>query len=95
MLVFLEQTLAWPIAKASAITLESLASVVAAGREGTTALLVVGCGPRFLPPPRDLGRELWTHGVALEWMDTGAAVRTFNVLLIEERQVAAALIAVE
>jgi uncharacterized protein len=28
-------------------------------------------------------------------MDTGAACRTFNVLLLEDREVAAALIAVE
>lgn len=34
-------------------------------------------------------------GVALEWMDTGAACRTFNVLLGEERRVVAALIAVD
>jgi uncharacterized protein len=33
--------------------------------------------------------------VALEWMDTGAACRTFNVLLAEDRAAAAALIAVE
>ncbi len=41
---------------------------------------------------KDGVREL---GLVLEWMDTGAACRTFNVLLAEERAVAAALIAVE
>jgi uncharacterized protein len=34
------------------------------------------------------------RGLALEWMDTGAACRTFNVLLAEGRPVAAALLAV-
>jgi uncharacterized protein len=34
-------------------------------------------------------------GIGVEWMDTGAACRTFNVLLLEDREVAAALIAVE
>ncbi|PPR68246.1 MAG: hypothetical protein CFH02_01041, partial [Alphaproteobacteria bacterium MarineAlpha3_Bin1] len=34
-------------------------------------------------------------GIVLEWMDTGAACRTFNVLLSEERACAAALIAVD
>jgi uncharacterized protein len=33
-------------------------------------------------------------GVVIEPMDTGAAARTFNVLLMEERRVAAALLAV-
>ena len=34
-------------------------------------------------------------GIVPEWMDTGAACRTFNVLLSEDRAVAAALIAVD
>ena len=34
-------------------------------------------------------------GIVAEPMSTGAAVRTFNVLLAEERAVAAALIAVD
>jgi uncharacterized protein len=34
-------------------------------------------------------------GVWLEAMDTGAAARTYNVLLAEGRPIAAALIAVE
>jgi uncharacterized protein len=34
------------------------------------------------------------HGVALDFMSTGAAVRTYNILLAEERKVAAALVAV-
>jgi len=58
-------------------------------------VLLVGCGPRFLPPPAGLVRALRESGIGLEWMDTGAACRTFNVLLAEERRVAAALIAVD
>jgi uncharacterized protein len=37
---------------------------------------------------------LRSQGVVLEPMDTGAACRTYNVLLSEDRKVAAALIAV-
>ena len=40
-------------------------------------------------------KELKDQGIVLEWMDTGAACRTFNVLTVEERPVAAALIAVK
>ena len=34
-------------------------------------------------------------GIGVEWMDTGAACRTFNVLLLDDRDVAAALVAVD
>lgn len=58
-------------------------------------ILVFGCGGAFTAPPKLLRNDLRTQGVVLEWMDTGAACRTFNVLLSEARQVAAALIAID
>ena len=73
------------------ITIESLSMVLA---EPPT-LLVIGCGDRFVPPSQNLLAALKEPGVALEWMDTGAACRTFNVLLTEDRAAMAALIAVE
>ncbi len=57
-------------------------------------VLLVGCGQRFTAPPTALAAALRERGVMMEWMDTGAACRTFNVLLSEDRPVAAALIAV-
>jgi uncharacterized protein len=39
-----------------------------------------------------LRTELRAAGIALEAMDTGAACRTYNVLVAEERRVAAALL---
>ena len=65
------------------------------GGDESTEILLVGCGARFGPAPAGLARTLRAAGVALEWMDTGAACRTFNVLLAEDRLAAAALIAVE
>lgn len=62
--------------------------------EEATDILLAGCGPRFVPPPEGLREAIREMGLSLEWMDTGAACRTFNVLLAEERPVAAALIAV-
>jgi uncharacterized protein len=55
--------------------------------------LILGLGPRFLMVPAELRQALKGHGIAVEAMDTGAACRTFNVLLAEDRRVAAALIA--
>ena len=92
-LVFPERTLSWPVREPAAITLASLDAVT--GGDVPTEILLVGCGARFEPAPAGLARTLRAAGVALEWMDTGAACRTFNVLLGEDRRVAAALIAVE
>ena len=43
---------------------------------------------------RSLRQALRADGVVIEAMDTGAACRTYNVLMAEGRRVAAALIAV-
>ena len=92
-IVFPTRVESWGVTQASAINEESLASIRAA-TDGVQILLV-GCGTRFGPPPAGLGAAMRAAGLALEWMDTGAACRTFNVLLAEDRQVAAALIAVD
>ena len=58
-------------------------------------ILLVGTGKdiRRLPAPlRDILKE---NKISADAMSTGAAVRTYNVLLAEDRAVAAALIAVD
>ena len=91
-LVLPERTLDWAVAEIEQLTFESLAPVLA--EAGAFNLLLVGCGPRlaFLSP--ELRREVRATGPVLEPMDTGAACRTYNVLMAEGRHVAAALIAV-
>ena len=61
----------------------------------TIEFLLLGCGPNLQMPSSDIRNAFEAHDVGLEFMDTGAAVRTYNVLLAEKRAVAAALIAVE
>lgn len=58
-------------------------------------LLLLGCGARMEMVPRALRDAIRTAGTVVEPMDTGAAVRTYNILLGENRQVAAALVAVD
>jgi uncharacterized protein len=58
-------------------------------------ILLVGCGPDIVRLPQPLREALREAGVAVEVMSTGAAVRTYNVLLAEDRIVAAALLAVD
>ena len=92
-LVLPTRTEPWPVGDAAAITAAALQPVTAG--DGACDLLLVGCGRHFTPPPAGLRQALKDAGVALEWMDTGAACRTFNVLLAEGRRVAAALVAVD
>jgi uncharacterized protein len=91
-IIFPEQTTPWPVTAFAAITIESLGAVTQKSAE--VDILIVGCGEKFEPYPFDLKDALKEHGIVLEWMDSAAACRTFNVLLVEERPVAAALIAV-
>lgn len=59
------------------------------------SFLLYGTGARQVWPPAALKATLQAAGIALETMDTGAAARTYNLLLAEKRPVAAALIAVD
>ena len=58
------------------------------------SLLLVGTGRNLARPAEGVARAFRDAGLALEAMDTGAACRTYNVLLAEGRPVAAALVAV-
>ncbi len=93
-LVFPERTVAWPVWLPGEASLENLEPVAAAGRGGTVDLLLFGQGPRIVPVPSALRQALRATGIVIEPMDTGAACRTYNVLMAEGRLVAAALIAV-
>jgi uncharacterized protein len=58
-------------------------------------VLIVGTGRELVPLAAPLKARLREVGIVGEAMSTGAAVRTFNVLLAEARAVAAALIRVD
>ena len=55
-------------------------------------VLLIGSGPRQEFPQRATLAALYAARVGFEIMDTGAACRTYNVLVAEGRNVAAALI---
>jgi uncharacterized protein len=88
-LVFVDSTVPWPVERLDEVTIERLAPVLA---RGDIEILLLGCGRRMMPVPGELRRQLRAGGVVLDAMDTGAACRTYNILLAEERRVAAALI---
>jgi len=57
-------------------------------------ILLVGCGNDLLPLKSDLRAKLRDVNISADPMATGAAVRTYNVLIAEGRAVAAAFLAV-
>jgi uncharacterized protein len=88
-LVTPDRTVAWPVSAVAELTLDSLVPVTA---RGDVAILLLGCGRRMQPVPASLRQDLKALGIVVDAMDTGAACRTYNVLLSEDRRVAAALI---
>jgi uncharacterized protein len=92
LLVMPERTLPWRVDTLAAVTVDSMAPITEA--EPAVELLILGCGREFAPAPPSLREALRAHGIVIEAMATPAACRTYNVLLAEDRRVAAALIAV-
>jgi len=83
---------AWPVAKPEETDRASLARVFAAAHGIDT--LIIGTGTDVWLPPSDLREALRAVTVVLDAMQTGPAVRTYNIMIGERRRVAAALIAV-
>ena len=54
-------------------------------------LVLLGTGPRQYFPTASFRAQFLSAGIGLEVMDTAAACRTFNVLVAEQRRVAALL----
>ena len=55
-------------------------------------VVILGTGPKQRMPPPELFAAFAARRIGLEVMDTGAACRTYNLLLSEYREVALALI---
>lgn len=94
-IVFPARTLAWSPDSFADLNLQHLAPILSAGEAGETSLMLLGCGPRMLMLPAPLRQAVRAAGIVTEVMDTGAACRTYNVLLAEGRKVCAAMFAVD
>lgn len=55
-------------------------------------LILLGTGAETRIPSQEIIASVMSQGIGLEFMDTGAACRTFNILVAEERSVLAALL---
>ncbi|WP_076859877.1 Mth938-like domain-containing protein [Bradyrhizobium mercantei] len=83
---------AWPVTRPQDIDEYTLQKVFAAANAIDT--LIVGSGTEVWVPPKGLREALRAVRVVLDPMQTGPAIRTYNIMLGERRRVAAALIAV-
>ena len=77
----------WLAPPLASLSIESLSALLEPGPE----LVIIGTGSQQLLPNRDLMFAMARSGIGLEFMDTPAGARTFNVLLGEGRSLAAVL----
>ena len=63
--------------------------------EATIDHFLIGAGRDFPAMPSSLREAFRARRIALEAMTTGAAVRTYNILLGERRRIGALLVAVD
>ncbi|WP_420132190.1 Mth938-like domain-containing protein [Rhodopseudomonas sp.] len=82
----------WDVTRPDQIDRYSLQRVF----DNTNAIetLIIGTGTDVWIAPRPLREQLRAVGIVLDTMQTGPAVRTYNIMIGERRRVAAALIAV-
>ena len=78
----------WQAKQFSSLTAEDFVFLKTLGAE----IVLLGTGPRQRFPHPRLTAALAQAGVGLEVMDLQAACRTYNILVAEERKVAAALL---
>jgi uncharacterized protein len=82
----------WKMEEGQPLTVDTFERVL--NEASDIEFLLVGTGLGFQPIPAELKAALRAKGISSDPMSTGAAVRTFNIMLMEDRAVAAALIAV-
>ncbi len=90
-LVFPHKVVPWNIGSITELTLDSFQAVFDVDPD--VEVLLLGCGDKMMLIPSKLRQQLREKGTPPDFMETGAACRTYNILLGEGRLVAAALIA--
>ena len=84
---------AWRPRHLNEVTADDFSTVLA--EKSVISFLILGTGRTMTLAPAPIRQLFAEAALPLEVMDTGAAVRTYNVLLAEDRPPAAALIAVD
>ncbi len=84
---------AWPVPSTTELTLASLQPVL--DQADRIDVLLIGLGSDIVAIDPAIRTAFSERRIIIEPTQTGGAIRTYNVLLAEDRAVAAALIAVE
>jgi uncharacterized protein len=84
---------AWPVTSHAELSEDTLAEILAQAAE--LDIVLIGTGRELWVMPEPLRQQFRAQHLTADTMPTGAAVRTYNVLVAERRRVAAALIAVD
>jgi uncharacterized protein len=88
LIVLPDRLLSWSASDFSSLKAEDFRNLETLGAE----IILLGTGPRQRFPHPSLTAPLAAAGIGLEVMDLKAACRTYNILVAEERKVAAALL---
>ena len=88
-----EEAQPWSVTAADGLASMDMSPFLAL--KGRVDVLLIGAGDTHFPPVKALTEALMDIGISVDFMSTGSACRTFNVLQSDGRQVACALIAVE
>ena len=88
LIVMAEKVQDWSPADFSGLRKEDFENLKSLGAE----ILLLGTGPKQRFPHPSLTAPLAQAGIGVEVMDLKAACRTYNILVAEERKVAAALL---
>ena len=84
---------AWPLKDATEVSAAALELVFSRGE--VLDVFLIGAGRDPWPIPERLRARFSALGISVDAMPTGAAVRTYNILLAENRRVGVGLIAVD
>ncbi|MFZ0623052.1 MAG: MTH938/NDUFAF3 family protein [Pseudolabrys sp.] len=92
LLCFPDGIWAWPVDDVAGLTADALSA--AFERAQSLDFFLIGAGREPWTLPGDLRQRFRELSLSVDAMATGAAVRTYNILLAENRRVGAGLIAV-
>ena len=77
----------WAVQSVATLSIQDFSETIALKPE----IILLGTGKTQLFPPIALRAQLSQQGIGFEVMDSAAACRTYNILMSENRKVAAAL----
>lgn len=90
LIVTIDQIVGWPVQSFDDLNKDSFSQILPV--KDSIDVIFLGTGKTFKMPPKEI-RDAWrAQGLRIEPMDTGAACRSYNVLMTDGRRVASALL---